>query len=136
MLLAFQSSSLPRRAREKCQSLIDIIRGIMNNFAPRNRREFLKSAGMLAVGGLAFPARVQPVPRSPAARRPQRVAVIGAGHYHATLAPFYLRILQNEKLDIVGIHDPDRAVAEDRAQRCGSTAYTDYRAMIDKTRPD
>ena len=136
MLLAFQSSSLPRRAPEKCQSLIDIIRGIMNNFAPRNRREFLKSASMLAIGGLAFPSRVQPVPRPPAARRPQRVAVIGAGHYHATLAPFYLRILQNEKLDIVGIHDPDHAVAEDRARRCGSTAYTDYRTMIDKTRPE
>src|ERR1044071_5556231 len=61
---------------------------------------------------------------------------IGVGHYHATLAPFYLRLLQNEKLDIVGVHDPDRAVAEDRAKRCGSTAYTDYRAMMDKTKPD
>jgi len=50
--------------------------------------------------------------------------------------PFYLRVLQNEKLDIVGVHDPDRAVAEDRAKRCGSTAYTNYRAMIEKTRPD
>ena len=78
----------------------------------------------------------QPVPKPPVARRPQRVAVIGAGHYHATLAPFYLRILQNEKVDIVGVHDPDRGVAEDRAKRCGSTAYTDYRAMIDKTKPD
>jgi predicted dehydrogenase len=76
------------------------------------------------------------VPKPPVARRPKSVAVIGVGHYHATLAPFYLRILQNEKLDIVGVHDPDRAVAEDRAKRCGSTAYTDYRAMIEKTRPD
>jgi predicted dehydrogenase len=58
------------------------------------------------------------------------------GHYHATLAPFYLKILQDEKLDIVGVHDPDRAVAEDRAKRCGSTPYTDYRAMIDKTKPE
>jgi len=67
----------------------------------------------------------------------KRVAVIGVGHYHATLGrPFYLRVLQNEKLDIVGVHDPDRAVAEDRAKRCGSTAYTNYRAMIEKTRPD
>ena len=74
--------------------------------------------------------------RSQAGRRPKRVAVIGAGHYHAILAPFYLQILQNEKLDIVGVHDPDRAVAEDRARRCGSTPYTDYRAMIDKTKPE
>ena len=56
---------------------------------------------------------------NPARSRPKRVAVIGAGHYHATLAPFYLKILQDEKLDIVGVHDSDRAVAEDRAQRCG-----------------
>ena len=62
--------------------------------------------------------------------------MIGAGHYHATLAPFYLRILQDEKLDIVGVHDPDRGIAEDRAKRCGSTPFTDYRAMIDKTRPE
>ncbi len=106
-----------------------------------SRRDFLEHAGkgLIAgaiVGGLnSSEARAQPAPRAPA-RRPQRVAVIGAGHYHATLPPNYLRILQNEKLDIVGIHDPDRAVAEDRAKRCGSTAFTDYRAMIDKTRPE
>jgi len=69
-------------------------------------------------------------------RRPTRVAVIGVGHYHATLPPNYLKILQDEKLDIVGVHDPNRAVAEDRARRCGSTAFTDYRAMIDKTKPE
>ena len=52
------------------------------------------------------------------------------------MPPNYLQILQNEKLDIVGIHDPDRAVAENRAARCGSIAFTDYRAMIDKTKPE
>ena len=89
-----------------------------------SRREFL--AGALAASSIM----AQP------SRRPKRVAVIGAGHYHATLPPNYLQILQNEKLDIVGIHDPDRAVAENRAARCGSTAFTDYRAMIDKTKPE
>ena len=103
----------------------------------RSRRGFLENAGKSLVAGsllASFDANAQPVSRP--ARRPQRVAVIGAGHYHATLPPNYLRILQNEKLDIVGVHDPDRAVAEDRARRCGSTAYTDYRAMIDKTKPE
>jgi len=103
----------------------------------RSRRDFLEHAGTGLIAGAvleSFHAQAQPSP--PAARRPQRVAVIGAGHYHATLPPNYLRILQNEKLDIVGVHDPDRAVAEDRAKRCGSTAYTDYRAMIDKTKPE
>ena len=94
------------------------------------RREFLKRAA--AVGMSFAAARGQ----QKSGRRPQRVAVIGVGHYHATLAPFYLRILQNEKVDIVGVHDPDRAVAEDRAKRCGSTPFTDYRAMIDKTKPE
>src|SRR5215471_3043911 len=108
----------------------------MNILDPHNRRGFLRSAGNLAIGGLASPAMGQQVPTPSAARRPQRVAVIGVGHYHPTLAAFYLRILQNDKLDIVGVHDPDRTVAEDRAKRCGSTAYTDYRAMIDKTRPE
>jgi predicted dehydrogenase len=98
-----------------------------------NRREFLERVGTLATATAV--AQAQPAPK-PATRRPQRVAVIGVGHYHATLAPFYLRLLQNEKLDIVGVHDPDRAVAEDRAKRCGSTPYTDYRAMIDKTKPE
>jgi predicted dehydrogenase len=110
-----------------------------------SRRDFLERAGRVTSGGLTAAAifanlesgkaRAQPAAK-PTGRRPQRVAVIGAGHYHATLAPFYLRILQNEKLDIVGVHDADRAIAEDRAKRCGSTPYTDYRAMIDKTKPE
>lgn len=97
-----------------------------------SRRDFLRYAAR-------FPASVAAISAAhaaQAARRPQRVAVIGAGHYHATLAPFYLQILKNEKLDIVGVHDPDRAIAEDRARRCSSTPFTDYRAMIDKTRPE
>jgi predicted dehydrogenase len=99
-----------------------------------SRRVFLERGIRFAAGG--FAAALTQEPRRPAGRRPQRVAVIGAGHYHATLAPYYLKILQDEKLDIVGVHDRDRAVAEDRARRCGSTAYTDYRLMIDKTKPE
>src|SRR5579864_2642281 len=112
----------------------------------QNRRDFLLRAGKITASGIAATALFEnprfneaqaQQPRRPASgRRPQRVAVIGAGHYHATLAPFYLKILQDEKLDIVGVHDPDRAVAEDRARRCGSTPYTDYRAMLDRTKPE
>ena len=69
-------------------------------------------------------------------RRPQRVAVIGVGHYHATLPPNYLKILRDERLDVVGVQDANRAVAEDRAKRCGSTAFTDYRMMIERTKPE
>ena len=106
----------------------------------RSRREFLERAGIFAAGALIenlrpSEVRAQQAPGG-AGRRPKRVAVIGAGHYHATLAPFYLKILQDEKLDIVGVHDPDRGVAEDRAKRCGSTPFTDYRAMIEKAKPE
>ena len=130
-----------RKASEYPHELLDIFHRFRHS-----RRDFLEHAGKFATGGLAASAifeslastgaEAQPAPQPPTPRRPQRVAVIGAGHYHATFPPNYLRILQNEKLDIVGVHDPDRAVAEDRAKRCGSTAYTDYRAMIDKTKPE
>ena len=109
----------------------------------RSRRDVLQyaakfpaAAAAISATQAALQAQAPPAPGPPLARRPQRVAVIGAGHYHATLAPFYLQILKNEKLDIVGVHDPDRAIAEDRARRCGSTPFTDYRAMIDKTKPE
>jgi len=88
-----------------------------------SRRDFLRDAAKFSAAAAAI-SETRAAAQSNA-RRPQRVAVIGAGHYHATLAPFYLRILQNEKLDIVGVHDPDRAVAEDRAKRCGSTRFTE-----------
>ena len=106
----------------------------------RSRRDFLKRGGIITttalINGLqSNEVRAQPAPVS-GGRRPKRVAVIGAGHYHATLAPFYLKILQDEKLDIVGVHDPDRGVAEDRSKRCGSIPFTDYRVMIDKTKPE
>ena len=92
------------------------------------RRDFLE----IAAGTLLATSKAS----SQAGRRPQRAAVIGVGHYHATLPPNYLKILRDEKLDIVGVQDANRAIAEDRAKRCGSTAYTDYRQMIEKTKPE
>jgi predicted dehydrogenase len=97
-----------------------------------SRRQFLASSTMLAAGGLA--TRVTAAQSTH--RRPQRVAVIGVGHYHAFSPPNYLRILQTEKTDIVGIHDPDAAIAAKYATQAGSTAFTDYRSLIDKTKPE
>src|SRR4029450_5886833 len=74
--------------------------------------------------------------RKSAARRPQRVAVIGVDHYHATSTPNYLRILQDEKVDILGVHAPDEAIAAKWAGEYNSTPYTDYRAMIENTKPE
>jgi predicted dehydrogenase len=97
--------------------------------------------GTLAIGGLAAPVvaeGIRPVTfagQRPG-RRPQRVAVIGADHYHATSTPNYLRILQSQKLDIAGVHAPDSGIASKWAGEYGSTPYTDYRAMIEKTKPE
>jgi predicted dehydrogenase len=90
------------------------------------RRELLQQAAAVTLGGLA----------QRAATRPQRVALIGADHYHATSTPNYLRILQTEHVDIVGVHAPDAAIAGKFASTYGSTPYTDYRAMVEKTKPE
>jgi len=74
--------------------------------------------------------------RTAAGHRPQRVAVIGVDHYHATSTPNYLRILQGEHVDILGVHAPDAAIAAKWAGQYNSTPYTDYRVMIDKTKPE
>jgi predicted dehydrogenase len=97
-----------------------------------SRRRFLKHAGTIAAGSLAggnISAQVQ-------RRRPQRVAVIGVGHYHAFSPPNYLRILQNEKTEIVGVHDPDAAIAAKYAAQVGSMPFTDYRSLLEKTKPE
>jgi predicted dehydrogenase len=106
-----------------------------------SRRRFLDRVGKCAAGGFAAASMVgAAAPASAAAqtggKRPQRVALIGADHYHATSTPNYLRILQNEKVDLVGVHAPEEAIASKWAAQYGSTPYTDYRQMIDKTKPE
>ena len=108
------------------------------------RRGFLRQTGRLAASGLTAAAIADRLTkdttaqnvRKPAGRRPQRVAVIGVDHYHATSTPNYLRILQGEKVDILGVHAPDEAIATKWAGEYNSTPYTDYRAMIEKTKPE
>ncbi len=96
-----------------------------------SRRQFVVRSAALAAGSLS--ARLS---SAQTRRRPQRVAVIGVGHYHAFSPPNYLRILQTEKTDIVGVHDPDAAIAAKYAMQVGGTAFTDYRAMLDRTKPE
>ena len=108
------------------------------------RRGFLRHTGKLAASGLTAAAIADRLAkdttaqnvRKPAGRRPQRVAVIGVDHYHATSTPNYLRILQGERVDILGVHAPDDAIAAKWAGEYNSTPYTDYRAMIERTKPE
>ena len=69
---------------------------------------------------------------------PRRIAVIEVNHWHSTYDAAYLTVLQNLDLDIelVGVSDSDAAIAEDRASRYGTTAFTDYREMVDATKPE
>jgi predicted dehydrogenase len=106
-----------------------------------SRRGFLDRAARFAAGGLTAVALVERVERGDARaqqvrKRPQRVAIIGVDHYHATSTPNYLRILQSQKLDILGVHAPDAGIASKWAAQYGSTPYTDYRAMVEKTKPE
>jgi predicted dehydrogenase len=106
-----------------------------------SRRSFLQTAGKLTVGGLAAPAftgspAVRPANAQTAHKRPQRVALVGVNHYHAWTFPNYLRIVESQHMEVVGIHDPDPSVAEKHAKEHNSTPYTDYRTMIDRTKPD
>lgn len=68
--------------------------------------------------------------------RPQRVAFIGGGHYHATLYPSYFKMFADEGVDIVGVHDPTESVAIDRASRYGAKPYTDYERMVEELQPE
>ena len=69
---------------------------------------------------------------------PRRVAVIEVNHWHSTYDAAYLTVLQNLDMDLelVGVSDGDAAIAEDRARRYETVAFTDYREMIDATKPD
>jgi predicted dehydrogenase len=114
---------------------------VFSSFGNVSRRDLLRCAGTFAAGGLMAIVFLRDQETNyalarPAAYRPQRVAIIGVGHYHAFSFPNYLQILQSQKLDIVGIHDPDWKIASRYAGQVGSTAYTDYRIMIEHTKPE
>ena len=67
---------------------------------------------------------------------PKRVAAIDVSHWHSAYDASYLRILRDFGCDIVGVSDRTERIAWDRAQRFGSTPFTDYRRMIETTRPE
>jgi len=66
---------------------------------------------------------------------PKRVAVTEVSHWHSVNDASYLRILRDLGCDIVGVSDRSAQIAEDRTQRFGGTPFTDYRQMIEATKP-
>jgi predicted dehydrogenase len=69
---------------------------------------------------------------------PVRVAAIEVSHWHSIYDPAYLRQLHKmADVELVGLHDADAAVATHRAGEVGNPpVFTDYRQMLDQTRPD
>jgi predicted dehydrogenase len=67
-----------------------------------------------------------------------RVAAIEVSHWHSLHDAAYLRLLAAmDDVQLVGLHDPSAAVAAERAAALGGPpVFTDYRAMLDETRPD
>lgn len=67
-----------------------------------------------------------------------RVAAIEVSHWHALYDAAYLRHLAAmPDVRLVGLHDPSAAVAAERAAAVGGPpVYTDYRRMLEETRPD
>jgi predicted dehydrogenase len=67
-----------------------------------------------------------------------RVAAIGVSHWHSLYDSAYLRHLADmPDARLVGVHDPSAAVAAGRAAVLGNPpVFTDYREMLDATRPD
>ena len=67
-----------------------------------------------------------------------RVAAIEVSHWHSLYDAAYLRLLAGmDDVQLVGLHDPDAVVVAERAAAVGAPpVFTDYRAMLEKTRPD
>src|SRR5215510_12925502 len=67
-----------------------------------------------------------------------RIAAIGVGHWHSLFDASYLRTLMRmPDVQLVGLQDPDIALAGERAAQTGNPpVFGDYREMLAKTRPD
>ena len=67
---------------------------------------------------------------------PKRVAVTEVSHWHSVNDASYLRILRDLGCDIVGVSDRSARIAGERAEQFGSTPFTNYRQMIEATKPE
>jgi predicted dehydrogenase len=67
-----------------------------------------------------------------------RVAVIEVSHWHSLYDAAYLRhLVAMPGVELVALQDPSEAVARTRAAAVGAPrVFTDYREMLDVTRPD
>jgi len=63
-----------------------------------------------------------------------RIVLTGVSHWHT---PFYLKpALEMSDISVIGVADPDPTRAQEIAGHAGCPAFTDYREMCAKLRPD
>src|ERR687885_73255 len=62
-----------------------------------------------------------------------RHAIVGVG---AGIFGGHRPALQLPTVEVVGVADVNRALAEERAEELGCPAFDDYRALLAETRPD
>lgn len=69
---------------------------------------------------------------------PIRIAALGVSHWHSLHDAAYLRLLtEMADVELVGLHDANAAVADERAAALGGLpVFTDARTMLERTRPD
>jgi predicted dehydrogenase len=65
--------------------------------------------------------------------RPLRVALVGAGHWHA---PYYTEALRKSGSELVGLTDPDPVITARRGQELRIKTYDDAATMVEKAQPD
>lgn len=67
-----------------------------------------------------------------------RIAAIGVGHWHSLFDAAYFKTLAKmPEVQLVGVQDPDARMAAGRASELGGPpAFTDFRDMLARTRPD
>jgi predicted dehydrogenase len=67
-----------------------------------------------------------------------RIAAIAVSHWHSLHDAAYLRLLaEMSDVELVALQDGDATIAAERAAALGGLpVFTDYRAMLDRTRPD
>jgi predicted dehydrogenase len=62
-----------------------------------------------------------------------RVCLIEVGHWHA---PFYYETLASQGITVAAVSDRTGAVAGRVGRELGCVAYTDYRQMVEREKPD
>ena len=99
-------------------------------FEALRRQGKTRFLGITAVGDTAALHQTRPRPRTQERRVTRvRIAVIGAGH----LGRIHARLLgEMSHVELVGVADPLSAARDKVAADCGTTAFADYRQLVDR----